>query len=202
MWSGFPCRQDIYESAFPRVYYPQPLQGTPPILADKSSPVFYEITSFFFLVCKRPLCVPSRSRFLCFSVLWNFNETPLAFKDRFSRGSSSYCQDPPQAGEPDVRFRTSWLWENVCGIIIFQFVHSLCSVYGIWFLSWLYCSYHFIVTSSLSLKVPPFFVNDCLAVSCDFNVSIRIGKLMLLHHFVSKPCWCLTIGVFDLAIAW
>ena len=77
------------------------------------------------------------------------------------------------------------LWENVCGIIIFQFVHSLCSVYGIWFLSWLYCSYHFIVTSSLSLKVPPFFVNDCLAVSCDFNVSIRIGKLMCYSIILS-----------------
>ena len=58
----------------------------PPILACKSGPVSYEVSSFFacVLVHMGPCVCPPRVEFLFPPVLWNScDQTPLAFKARF-----------------------------------------------------------------------------------------------------------------------
>ena len=83
--------------------------GYPQTLAEKSGPVFYEVTDFFswVLVHTRPCVCPLRVEFLFPLVLWNsYGQTLVAFKDRFSQGSSSHCQTQ--------NFHSIWelLWHN------------------------------------------------------------------------------------------
>lgn len=55
--------------------------------------------------------------------------------------------------------------------------------HGLFFLS-LDIAYLFLVGSSL-------YISCCSAVSSDFGVLVRAGglKVLLLHHFVSNPCY-------------
>ena len=80
----------------------------------------------------RPCIQPPRVEFLLPPVLWNCqDQTPLAFKARFSGGFSSYCQIP-RLGNLTWGSELSLWCENFCGVIVFQFVgHS--SEYGICF---------------------------------------------------------------------
>ena len=95
--------------------------GDPPILSGKSGSVSYEVTAFipWVLVRVRPyVCLP-RVEFLFPPVLWNScDQTLLAFKARFTGGSSSRCQTP-RLGSLTWGSELSLLWENFCGIIIF-----------------------------------------------------------------------------------
>ena len=76
---------------------------------------------------------PPRVEFLFPPVLWDSSDqTPLVFKARFSRGSSSHCQ-APMLESLTWGSELSLLWVNFCGKIIFQFVGHPSSVYGIWF---------------------------------------------------------------------
>ena len=105
----------------------------PPILAGRSGPVSYEVTAFFswVLVCTRPCVCPPRVEFLFLPVLWNScDHTLLAFKARFSGGSSSNCQTH-RLGILTWDSGLSRLWQNFCGVIIFQFVGCPPSEYGI-----------------------------------------------------------------------
>ena len=62
-------------------------------------------------------------------VLWS-TQAPLAFNVRCSGGSFSQCQIPT-CGSLMWDSELSLLWENLCDIIIFQFVSHLCSGYKI-----------------------------------------------------------------------
>ena len=111
---------------------PPPPAGDPPILAVGSCPVSYEVASFFPDPCvHNTLCAPSKSGVSVSPVLWNSSDhTPLAFKARFSGASSSHCQIP-RLGSLMWGSEFSLLWENFCGIIIFQFVYRPPGGYGI-----------------------------------------------------------------------
>ena len=98
--------------------------GDPPILAGMSCPVPYGVTAFlhWVLVHTRPSVSPPRVEFLFPPVLWNScDQTLLTFKVRVPGGSSSFCQTP-SLGSLTWGSEFSLLWENFCGIIIFQFV--------------------------------------------------------------------------------
>ena len=103
--------------------------GDPPILTDSSGPISYGLTSFFLwiLVYVR-LCVhPPRVEFLFLPVPWmSCDQTQLAFKARFSGDSSS-----PRLGSLMWGSELSLLWDNFCGIIVFQFVGCPPGWYGI-----------------------------------------------------------------------
>ena len=75
--------------------------GEPPVVAARTGPVSYKdsflFVCFFFLQVRLHLraCVSPPMEFLFPPVLWNsFDQTPLAFKARFSGVSSSHCQTP------------------------------------------------------------------------------------------------------------
>ena len=113
----------------PQLPPPPASAGDPPILAGKSGPVYYEVTAFFpwVLVHTRPCVRPPRMEFLFPPVLWNpCDQNPLAFKARFSGGSSSHCQTP-RLGSLTQGSELSLLWENFC----FQFLGHPPGMYGI-----------------------------------------------------------------------
>ena len=92
--------------------------GDPPILADKSSPVFYEITSFFSSWCARdPVCT-FQKQILCFPQFCGISAMKLHWPSKLdSLGALPPIARPPQAGEPDVGLRTltpvgECLWYN------------------------------------------------------------------------------------------
>ena len=137
------------------------------------------------------LCVPPRVEFLFPPVLWNScNQTPLAFKARFSGVSSSRCQTL-RLGSLTWGLELSLLWENFCDIIIFQFVGRPPSMYEIW-------SYHSCTPPTVSLwlllclwmsgiffgRFQCSFVDGCSAVSCDFGVSVRRSELMSFYSAI------------------
>ena len=69
--------------------------GDPPVLAGRSGPVSYEVTTFFPGSWYTQDLVCTLQELLFPPVLWNScDQTPLAFKARFSVGSSSHCQTP------------------------------------------------------------------------------------------------------------
>ena len=109
--------------------------GDPPILAAKSGSFSYEVTVFSLGPgAHKILCAPSKSGVSVspspVEFLWSScDQTPLAFKARFSAGSSSLCHTP-RLGSLMCDSRLSLLWENFCGIII-QFVGHPPGRYGI-----------------------------------------------------------------------
>ena len=138
------------------------------------------------LVCTKPRVCPPIVEFLFPLILWNScNQTPMAFKGRFSGGSSSHCPTP-RLGSLTWGLRTftsveELLWYNyfaVCGSPT-RWVWNL-----IW--SWLHPSYHHILAASLSLDVwyhfwyvlAFFSPSGCSAVSYDFDVLVRRGELI------------------------
>ena len=94
---------------------PQPpptFTGDPLIPAGRSGPGSYEVTAFSLVPgVHETLCTPG-VEFLFPSVLWNScNQTPLAFKARFS-GGSSFCCQTPRLGRRPWDSELSLLWEN------------------------------------------------------------------------------------------
>ena len=76
------------------------------------------------------LVYPPRVEFLFPPVLWNScDQTPLAFKGRFSGTSSSHCQTPG-LGSLIWGSELSLLWENFCDKS-FQFVGHSLGRYGV-----------------------------------------------------------------------
>ena len=107
--------------------------GDPSILAGRSGPVSYEITAFIpWVLVHTGLCVhPPRVESLFSPVLWkSCNQTLLACKTRLSGDSSSCCRTP-RLGSLMWGSELSLLWDNFCGIIVFQFVGCPPSRYGI-----------------------------------------------------------------------
>ena len=143
------CRHDIYDSCtyiYIHIYIYKPLPsplyiatpptpaGDPSILAGKSSPVFYEITSFFSWpwYARDPVCT-FQKWILCFPRFCGISAVKLHWPSKLdSLGVLPPIARPTQAGEADVTAsELSLLWENFWGTIIFLFVGSLPSVYGI-----------------------------------------------------------------------
>ena len=107
--------------------------GYPPILASRSGPVSYEVTAFFpwVLLCTQPCVQPPSIDFLVPSAMWNScNQTSLPLEAKFSGASSSHCQTP-RLGSLTWGSGLSLLWQNFCGIIVFQFVSCPPGRYGI-----------------------------------------------------------------------
>ena len=99
--------------------------GDPSILAGKSSPVFYEITSFFSWpwYARDPVCA-FQKWILCFPRFCGISAVKLHWPSRLdSLGVLPPIARPTQAGEDDVGLRTvspvgELLWYNyfpVCG---------------------------------------------------------------------------------------
>ena len=115
---------------------PQPLPsstGDPPILAGKSGLVSYEVTTFSpgCWCTQDHVLHPPIVEFLFPLILWNsYDQTLLAFKVRFSGGSSSPCQTP-RFGSLTWGSALSLLWEKFCSIIFFQLVSDPPGIYGI-----------------------------------------------------------------------
>ena len=115
---------------FPTVHHrgPLPLQGTPS-LAAKSGPVCYQVTAVF----PRSWCTQHllRVEFLFPQVLWkSYGQIQMVFKAKLSEGYSSHSQTP-RLRSPMQGSEVSLLWENFCGITIFQFVDCSPSVFEI-----------------------------------------------------------------------
>ena len=112
------------------------------ILTGRSGPVSYEVTTFVLgswyvwdLVCTPP---PPTVEFQLPPVLWNSSDqTPLAFKARFSGGFPSYCQTLRLGNLMWVTPIGEFLWYNyfpICGLptrqvqdLIVPFLPSCCS---------------------------------------------------------------------------
>ena len=158
--------------------------GDPPSLAGKSGAVSSGVTLFFPWVpmCMRLCVCPPAVECLFPSALWkSWGQTPLPSEPE----SLGPLQLPePQLGNLLWDSEFSLLWENFCGIIVFQFMGCPPSLYGICFYyDWAplpsCCSFFFVFGCRVYFfgKFQHFFVGCLSAVSCDFGVSIRRGKL-------------------------
>ena len=108
----------------------------PPLLAGNSGSVSYEVIVFSpeSWCAQDPVCTLQQWSF-CFPPAFGIPVIkPLAFKARPSGRSSFHCLTP-RLGSHTWGSKLSLLWENFCGIIIFQFVGCQPSTYGI-------CFYH------------------------------------------------------------
>ena len=110
------------------------------------------------LVCMRSFVCPPRVEFLFFSILWNsFSQTPFVFNSILSGGSSSHFQ-APKLGSLPWGSGLSLLWENLCVMILLQFVGHPPGGYRTWVyycpptvLLWLLC--HWIQDNILGQSV-------------------------------------------------
>ena len=101
--------------------------GDAPIPAGRSGPGSHEAIAFFPWV----LVHTGTVELLFPPVIWgSWDQTPWAFKARFS-GGSSFCCQAPRLGSLMWGSELSLLWENLCDIIIFQFVGCPPGRYGI-----------------------------------------------------------------------
>ena len=114
----------------------------------------------------------------------------------FLGDSSSHCQTS-RLGSLIWGSELSLLWENFCGIIIFQFMNFPHSRYGIWF----YCFWEPLFPSCCSLffvfgcRVSFFFFLNrfqcffgwCLFISCYRGVFIRRGELTSFYSAILSP---------------
>ena len=120
----------------PTVNYSHPYLCRRPLQlpAGRSGPGSYEITAVFTgSWCTWDLVCTSKSRFSVFPSPVEFPQSnPTGLQSQFLWGILFALPDP-QAGEAVSGSELSLLWENFCGIIIFQFVGHLPSVCGIWF---------------------------------------------------------------------
>ena len=125
------------------------------------------------------------------------DQTPLAFKTTFSGCSSSSCCQTLRLRSLTWGSELSFLWENFCGIIIFQFMNFPHGRYGIWF----YCFWEPLFPSCCGLffvfgcRVSFFFFLNrfqcffgwCLFISCYCAVFIRRGELTSFYSAVLSP---------------
>ena len=138
------------------------LTGDPPTLADSFPSVFCGVTAPFlwvFVNTKFCLC-PLRLESLFPPILWkSCNQIPLNFKVRFPENPRFLVPfSDPQAGKPDVGFRTF----TTVGELLFNYCSLVCGSPTLWvwdlILPWLFPSYHLTATSSLSLDVGYLFI--------------------------------------------
>ena len=104
----------------PRLPHPHTSSGDPPRPTGGSGPGSYDITAFT-LGSSTKCCVPSpRAESLSHPVHGLLQQAPLAFKARWSGGSSSWYLTF-RLGSLAWDSELSLLWENFCDIIILQF---------------------------------------------------------------------------------
>ena len=107
--------------------------GDPPTLAGRYGSVSYGVTAPFpWVLAHTRLCAcPPKVESLFPPVLWkSCNQISLAFKVRFSGDSCFHCWTP-RLGSLMWGSEPSLQWENLCGIIVLQFVGCLPGSYGI-----------------------------------------------------------------------
>ena len=138
------------------------LTGDPPTLADSFPSVFCGVTAPFlwvFVNTKFCLC-PLRLESLFPPILWkSCNQIPLNFKVRFPENPRFLVPfSDPQAGKPDVGFRTvRTVWE-----LLWYYCSPVCGslTWRIWDLIWLWLcsSYCLPAAPSLSLDMGCFYL--------------------------------------------
>ena len=106
--------------------------GDPPRPAGRSGSGSYVVTALPWVpVHVKPYVHLSRVESLFLSVLCSScTQAPKAFKAKCSGGYSFQCQTP-RLGSLMGSSELSLLWENLCDIIIFQFVSHPLSGYGV-----------------------------------------------------------------------
>ena len=130
IWVLYFCQFDFYVSQHvPLWVYLS--AGDPTMLACMSGSVSYEVTAFF-PVGLGALCAPSkRGVSVSFSPVEFLKSYLVALQNQIIWGLLPHChiarlKSLMQGSE------LSLLWNNVCAIIIFQFVDHPLSVHGIW----------------------------------------------------------------------
>ena len=181
------------------------------IPGSSSGPCLYEVTGFFPVSwCTRDPVCPLQVWSFCFPQSYEIPVIKLHWPSKQIPGGILLLLSDPQAREPDMGLRTitpvgeplRYNYFPVCGLPT-RWVWDL-------ILSWLRPSYY-LMASSLSLDVGTFFgrfkhffVDGCLAVTCDF---VRRGVLTCFYcHLISaspkysfdplfflllqEPLWC------------
>ena len=127
------------------------------------------------------------------SVLWIFcTQVPLVFKSKCSGVSSSQCQTL-RLGSLTWVSELSLLWENLCNIIIFQFVGRPPAGMGFDYIMKVpllrsHCGFLFAFGCRISFLVCSIlFVNGCLAVSCDLGIFMRGDVLKFFYSTILSP---------------
>ena len=73
---------------------------------------------------------PPRVEYVSPSLVELLHSSTIGFQSQVLWGLLLPMSDP-QAGEPDMKLKLSVLWENLCDIIIFQFMSCAPGTYGI-----------------------------------------------------------------------
>ena len=149
--------------------------------------------------CTWNLVYSLQEKSFCFTVLWSSCiPGPLASKAKCFGGSSSWSQTL-RLGSLNWGSKLSLLLENLCDVIIFQFVGRPLGGYGSWWwdknvhpvillpLLWLECRISFFgkFQSFLSMAVQQ--------LSCDFGVFVRRGVLKSFYFTVFSRTKCLLL---------
>ena len=155
----------------------------PPILADRSGLLSYEVAAFPLGFGVHEALSASSKSVLFPPVLWNsWAQTPLTTRARSFGGSSSHWQTAPCPQATPSIGSLMWgselliLWENFCVIIIFQFVGCSHGMYGIWF-------YHDYTPPTILL-----WLILCLWTKGIFLVDTTVLLLMVIQQLV--VFWC------------
>ena len=136
--------------------------GDSPTLADSFYSVFCGVTApFFWVLVSTEFCLcPPRLESLFPLVLWkSCNQIPLDFKVRLPENPRFLVPlSDPQAGKPDVGFRTF----TTVGEFLFYCCSLVCRSPTLWVwdlvLSWSFSSYNLTATYSLSFEVGCLFI--------------------------------------------
>ena len=114
---------------------PPASSGDPPTLAGRSGSVSYGVSApspwvlMHTLLC---VCRPRVESPFPPALSKSCSQIPLAFKDWFSRNSSSHCQTP-RLGSLTWSSQPSLHWVDFCGISVLRFVSHPPRGYGILF---------------------------------------------------------------------
>ena len=124
------CHQCPFPHSEPQLTPTSPGDALRP--TGKSGPGSYGVTALVWVpVYMKPCVRPPRVESLFLPFLWiPCTQAPLASKAKCSEGSSSQCQTP-RLGSLIWGSELSLLWENLCDVIIFQFVGHPLGGYGI-----------------------------------------------------------------------
>ena len=105
--------------------------GDPPKPAGRSGPGSYGVTALPWVPMQAKPCVrPPRVETVSPSPVELLHSSPTGLQSQVLWGSSSPCQTP-RLGSLVWGSELSLLWENLCDIIIFQFVGRPPGAYGI-----------------------------------------------------------------------
>lgn len=159
---------------------PQPLPASkedPPVLADRSFPVSYEVTAFFpESWCRLDLVGALQEWSFCFSGPVEFLQSNPAGLQIQNLWGLLLLLPGPKSAKPDIEIKTFTLMGELLWYQYFPVYESPTQKVQNFILSWSPLSYCLIV-ASLSWIQEIFFVDGRSAVSCRFGVFVRKGEL-------------------------